>query len=302
MAYGIASRTPRAPPVGLRHAFKSPGGAVSRATNDKQSSSVAFTFGHDRGKPSGGLDGTNQARHLDMGRQPRIGRLTHWRGSPAGRRARRSRSPQGCARPLVAPAVTGGDPLVVVVRAVVPDRALLVGLPAVAGVLAGTWLQQRVPQRTVSLLFSVVLTGAAVGLLLSAGRPDPSVSDDWLVSGAIRRRGPATTSGADVAPMRTRWLRRRRCRCERCPHQRRRSVGSTTKEDEAGALRWLRRSSARGTDGAAASASCCYVIRSDAPLLSSRGTDAEVASTSRPRAPVPRKNASANTMLAQSSG
>ena len=46
------------------------------------------------------------------------------------------------------------------------DDALLVGVPAVAGVLAGTWLQQRVPQRTVSLLFSVVLTGAAVGLLV----------------------------------------------------------------------------------------------------------------------------------------
>ena len=44
--------------------------------------------------------------------------------------------------------------------------ALLVGVPAVAGVLAGTWLQQRVPQRTVSLLFSVVLAGAAVGLLV----------------------------------------------------------------------------------------------------------------------------------------
>lgn len=46
------------------------------------------------------------------------------------------------------------------------DDALLVGIPAVGGVLAGTWLQQRVPQRTVSLLFSVVLTGAAVALIV----------------------------------------------------------------------------------------------------------------------------------------
>lgn len=46
------------------------------------------------------------------------------------------------------------------------DDALLVGLPAVAGVLAGTWLQQRVPQRTVSLLFAVLLTAVAVELLL----------------------------------------------------------------------------------------------------------------------------------------
>ena len=46
------------------------------------------------------------------------------------------------------------------------DDALLVGVPAIAGVLGGTWLQQRVPQRTVSLLFSVVLVAAAVELLI----------------------------------------------------------------------------------------------------------------------------------------
>lgn len=44
--------------------------------------------------------------------------------------------------------------------------ALLVGVPAVGGVVAGTWLQQRVPQRTVSVLFAFVLTGAAVALLI----------------------------------------------------------------------------------------------------------------------------------------
>lgn len=45
-------------------------------------------------------------------------------------------------------------------------RALLVGLPAVGGVLAGTWLQQRVPQRVVSLAFAGVLVAAAAGLLV----------------------------------------------------------------------------------------------------------------------------------------
>jgi hypothetical protein len=40
--------------------------------------------------------------------------------------------------------------------------ALLIGVPAVAGVLIGTRLQQRLPARTVSLLFAAVL-------LLSAG-------------------------------------------------------------------------------------------------------------------------------------
>ena len=45
-------------------------------------------------------------------------------------------------------------------------EGLLVGLPAVAGVLAGTWLQQRLPRRAISLLFAVVLVAAAVELLL----------------------------------------------------------------------------------------------------------------------------------------
>jgi len=44
--------------------------------------------------------------------------------------------------------------------------AVLVGVPAVAGVLAGTWLQQRVPQRAVSFAFAGVLVAAAVGLLV----------------------------------------------------------------------------------------------------------------------------------------
>ena len=45
-------------------------------------------------------------------------------------------------------------------------KAVFVGVPAVAGVLAGTALQQRVPQRTVSLTFSALLTGMAVSLIL----------------------------------------------------------------------------------------------------------------------------------------
>ncbi|HYF26813.1 MAG TPA: sulfite exporter TauE/SafE family protein [Baekduia sp.] len=46
------------------------------------------------------------------------------------------------------------------------DEAALIGLPAVAGVVAGTALQQRVPQRAVSLLFALLLTASAVELLL----------------------------------------------------------------------------------------------------------------------------------------
>jgi uncharacterized membrane protein YfcA len=45
-------------------------------------------------------------------------------------------------------------------------EGLLVGAPAVGGVLAGTWLQQRAPARAVSLLFALLLIGTAVGLVL----------------------------------------------------------------------------------------------------------------------------------------
>jgi uncharacterized membrane protein YfcA len=45
------------------------------------------------------------------------------------------------------------------------DDGLLVGIPAVAGVLLGTWLQQRVPPRAVSLLFAALLVFTAVELV-----------------------------------------------------------------------------------------------------------------------------------------
>jgi uncharacterized membrane protein YfcA len=45
-------------------------------------------------------------------------------------------------------------------------KALLVGGPAVGGVLAGTALQQRVPQRTISLIFAALLVLTATGLVL----------------------------------------------------------------------------------------------------------------------------------------
>lgn len=43
---------------------------------------------------------------------------------------------------------------------------LLVGVPAVGGVLFGTWLQQRVPADAISLAFAVLLVAAAVHLVL----------------------------------------------------------------------------------------------------------------------------------------
>lgn len=43
---------------------------------------------------------------------------------------------------------------------------LLIGIPAIAGVLFGTWLQQRIRTREISLLFAVLLVATAVELLL----------------------------------------------------------------------------------------------------------------------------------------
>lgn len=45
-------------------------------------------------------------------------------------------------------------------------KGLLVGIPAIAGVLVGTWLQQRLPAPTIGLLFALVLLGAAADLVL----------------------------------------------------------------------------------------------------------------------------------------
>jgi len=44
--------------------------------------------------------------------------------------------------------------------------ALLVGVPALAGVLIGTWLQQRLPSRTIVLMFAALLVLTAVELVL----------------------------------------------------------------------------------------------------------------------------------------
>ncbi|HEX4837805.1 MAG TPA: sulfite exporter TauE/SafE family protein [Solirubrobacteraceae bacterium] len=42
---------------------------------------------------------------------------------------------------------------------------ILIGVPAVGGVLIGTWLQQRLPTRSISLLFAAVLVASAAELL-----------------------------------------------------------------------------------------------------------------------------------------
>ncbi len=46
------------------------------------------------------------------------------------------------------------------------EDAALIGLPAVGGVLLGTWLQQRVQTRAIALMFAALLIASAVELIL----------------------------------------------------------------------------------------------------------------------------------------
>jgi len=46
------------------------------------------------------------------------------------------------------------------------DAGLLVGLPAVGGVVFGTWLQQRLPGDTIALLFAALLVAAAIRIVI----------------------------------------------------------------------------------------------------------------------------------------
>ena len=45
-------------------------------------------------------------------------------------------------------------------------KGLLVGIPAVGGVIGGTWLQQRVPRRRLQVLFAMLLLASAVKLVI----------------------------------------------------------------------------------------------------------------------------------------
>lgn len=47
-----------------------------------------------------------------------------------------------------------------------PPNAALVGIPAIGGVIAGTALQQRIPERAISLLLAVLLVLISVELIV----------------------------------------------------------------------------------------------------------------------------------------
>jgi len=47
-----------------------------------------------------------------------------------------------------------------------PGAAAMIGLPAAVGAIAGTGLQQRIANRTLSLLFALLLLGIGVKLLI----------------------------------------------------------------------------------------------------------------------------------------
>ena len=46
------------------------------------------------------------------------------------------------------------------------EKGLLLSIPAVVGIVAGTALQQRLPQRAISALFAVILISVAVELIV----------------------------------------------------------------------------------------------------------------------------------------
>jgi uncharacterized protein len=45
-------------------------------------------------------------------------------------------------------------------------EGVLIAVPAVAGVVLGTGLQQRLPERTISVLFALLLVGIAIELMI----------------------------------------------------------------------------------------------------------------------------------------
>lgn len=53
-------------------------------------------------------------------------------------------------------------------------EGVVVGVPALAGVLIGTAVQRRLPGTTVALLFSALLIAVALSMLIGAGDPEPS--------------------------------------------------------------------------------------------------------------------------------
>jgi uncharacterized membrane protein YfcA len=57
-------------------------------------------------------------------------------------------------------------------------EGLLVGVPALAGVVVGTGLQQRIPARRVSLIFAVLLVVVAISMVLSGDSGDGSGAVD----------------------------------------------------------------------------------------------------------------------------
>jgi uncharacterized membrane protein YfcA len=47
-----------------------------------------------------------------------------------------------------------------------PGNAAIVGLPALAGAVVGTAVQQRIPERAISLLFALLLVAIAIELIV----------------------------------------------------------------------------------------------------------------------------------------
>lgn len=68
-----------------------------------------------------------------------------------------------CAIVIIGAFAAGGQALYGNVN---PAQGLLLAGPAIIGVMLGVALQQRIPERTVSLLFAALLTGVAIQIIV----------------------------------------------------------------------------------------------------------------------------------------
>lgn len=77
------------------------------------------------------------------------------------------RSASGTSLAAIGITALGGTMLYAFLGEVKPGAAAIVGLPAVAGVIAGTALQQRLKNRTLTLAFALLLVILGVRLVLA---------------------------------------------------------------------------------------------------------------------------------------
>ena len=110
-------------------------------------------------------------------------------------------------------------------------KGLLVGVPAIGGVLLGTSLQQRLSGRTVSLLFAALLVVVALDLIIRVSELAAILVG--FLAGTVagpdgRRRRDPVRAGADALPRPEPAATRRPRRCSRSSRSRSSAPGAST--------------------------------------------------------------------------